>query len=91
MGVAVRDESVAGGGAWAGPRSKNPASPDVGWHLRGSDMLDPPLHRSPPNSMQGSIIGGSEAVEKVRTVPIFAAWTKIRDARSTGHPREGEG
>jgi hypothetical protein len=54
-------------------------------------MLDPPLHRSPPNSMQGSIIGGSEAVEKVRTVPIFAAWTKIRDARSTGHPREGEG
>jgi hypothetical protein len=30
--------------------------------------------------MQGSIIGGSEAVEKVRTVPIFAACPKIRDA-----------
>jgi hypothetical protein len=36
-------------------------------------MLDSPLHRSPPNSVQGSIIGGSETAEKVRTVPVCFA------------------
>jgi hypothetical protein len=34
-------------------------------------MLDPPLHRSPPNSAQPSIVGASLTLEKVRTVPFL--------------------
>jgi hypothetical protein len=57
-------------------------------------MLDPPLHQRPPNSVQGSIIGGSETAEKVRTVPVcFASAVGCGLARrATAHtPRDRGG